>query len=215
HAGRAWRIAPSGACLAGAEFDACLRDYWTGQVTLALLESGGARAMSDALMEKTLLATPVDVGHWAGTQGGYVYALAPRRPAGLIALQNVGSVTLAVVTGTLGVMTILLGVWLPPVIIPLEHNPTPRMVDRIIAEDDGAWVHDEAIEATRKAVLFDELARTWSPEARAMAIAERLGLGMGADDAVSKHVGSVTAEEVRARLEELLDDDNGVNVRVR
>lgn len=213
--GLLWALPPGRPCPVGStraqtETGApCSPTYWADQVALALLATGGIDSIESALAKKTLTWSPVGMDAWQGAAGGYVSVTAERRDVAGVVVHNAG----VVATGCASVCTATTcGVLIP--VPPTRSAANISALKSVLAELAPSWVNRPAIERARARVLQGELSRTWSAQDRAMAIAERLGMGLPPDFNPLAALSSVTERDVIASYNRLVQQ-RGSRLHVR
>jgi hypothetical protein len=190
--GLAWPL-PAGRPCGDVPSASCTPSYWVDRVVLELFETAGVAALERSLSSRTLAYTQVTATSWQGASGGYVVALAHRRSGAGIAAHNTAG----------GVLVFVLGVAGVDFAFPFRSNPSARMLRRVLSDRTHEWITDAAIEHARAAVRQGEIARLWSADGRAMALASKLALGLAADESMTRQLADIDRAGVLSRYHEI------------
>jgi len=197
--GLVWQLPPDRICAEGEDRSDCDQAYWAGQIMLALLRGEGSATIQVRMARIIGGGVPVTLDVWRSDQGGLVTLYARRHRGVPLAMYQFGAI-----------MGALVGV-----VLPIKGQPTFYRMETAVRGADTDWIDEQAIDEVRASVRRHELARSWDPLARALAIAA--GTERGATELSERLDGleAVSASAVLQLYQDWFLDVPGVRVHVR
>lgn len=198
-----WPLPPQQSCEDGAA-RTCIDDHWADLVALQVLGSDGRSRLQGALSSQGGMLVPVTFVADRGQSGGFVALLGERRSPLANTGHNVGIGFLSLLSGLLGGQAA--GV--------MRTNPTSRRV-REAVQEDASWLTRDIVDGARDKLVVGLMERTWSPSARAIAIADWAAAGLPlSETAVVQSLDELLTMDIRKRYR-AMTQGKGVRIRVR